>query len=85
VDKQPRQKGRTSVKSIPMSSGRNREGLVYDCICPDCEKDHRAAMPDGRAWSGRGVPHIFCDMCRKRQNRSHDRMPIDAEIAATGA
>lgn len=74
-----------------MSSGRNRSGLLYDCICPRCGKSHKSQIVSDDSpsaeWAGRGKPPIFCKLCKIQTGWYYqDGYPlIDFDAAGKGA
>lgn len=41
-------------------------GKTMDCICPCCEREHRAKL----FWTGKGKPRVMCCQCKKN-SREH--------------
>ena len=70
----PRHRGnrRERVEFVHNKVSRS-DKMIWECVCPMCGRIHEVEM----FWTGRGVPHIFCDECKMSEWYEHDMEPYN--------
>jgi hypothetical protein len=56
-------KYKRKTKQQPYATSANK---LIKCLCPLCNKIHKLMIH----WTGRGIPRIYCDTCKKKLNNN---------------